>query len=89
MAQSLSFGASYSIYIPYQLSLHCAPWRCPTGEPRQLLPPRRYALALLQRIGGIASSPIYSKKRNHHLKGMSPERGDMWHPGRHSQADTQ
>ena len=85
--RSLSaLGASYSTHIPYRPSLPCAP---PTVEPRQLLLPRPYALGLLQRIGGTASSPIHSEKRDHRLKATSPEQGDLREPGRRSKADTQ
>lgn len=88
--RSLSaLGASYSTHIPYRPSLPCAPRRCPTVEPRQLLLPRPYALGLLQRIGGTASSPIHSEKRDHRLKATSPEQGDLQEPGRRSKADTQ
>jgi len=48
-----------------------------------------YTLGLLQRIRGTASSPIHSEERDHRLKATSPERGDLWYPGRRSQADTQ
>ena len=67
----------YSIYILYQLRIfHCDPRRYPTVESRQLQLPRHYALGLLQRIRGTASSLIHSEKWDHSLKATSLERGE-------------